>query len=139
MNHDGVRASYLRACVPPEVEAAWLEELKRDKLQLLSQEGNWKVLDFLKTHRDFGHLADLVQADPKGDLWMRCAFLESLLTYTSDARKAGGDPLLVTRAVRKVIADAERLLKRARSARSIGRVQDILDQARDLQGEIEMG
>ena len=79
MSRDGVEADYLNAEVPPEAEAAWLRELTQDKLRLLSEEGNWWVIRFLNYHADTGHLAEVVQADPKGKLWQRCVFLEEFL------------------------------------------------------------
>src|SRR3954453_4500511 len=57
MSRDGAEGDYQEAGIPPEVEAAWLEELKRAKLCLLSQKGNWRVLGFFLHHADFGHLA----------------------------------------------------------------------------------
>ncbi len=81
MSRDGVEADYLKASVPPEEEAAWLRELTLDKLRLLSREGNYKVLQFLNHHADLGHLAKVVQADPKGAPWQRWAFVEQLLAY----------------------------------------------------------
>ncbi|MFI5386997.1 MAG: hypothetical protein ACHQ50_12860 [Fimbriimonadales bacterium] len=139
MSHDGVEADYLSAGVPPEAEAAWLRELTQDKLRLLSQEGNWMVLHFLNDHAGIGHLAEVVQADPKGKLWQRCAYLEQFLDYTDKARRAGGEPSLVSRAFRKAIVEAERLLKRARSEDSIQRVRAVVVQAHQFLGEIEMG
>ena len=72
MSRNGVDADYLKAGVPPEAaETAWLRVLTQDKLRLLSREGNWWVLHFLNSHADIGHLAEVVQADPKGKLWQR--------------------------------------------------------------------
>ncbi len=138
MSRDGVEGDYLNAGVPPEAEAAWLKELTQDKLRLITQDGNWWVLHFLNYHADTGHLAEVVQADPKGKLWQRCAFLEEFLAYTNKVKRAGGDPSLVSRAVRKAIVEGERLLKRSKSDDSIRRVQAVLVQARQFLGEIEM-
>jgi hypothetical protein len=138
MSRDGREADYQEAGVPPEVEATWLEELKRDKLRLLSQKGNWQVLDFFLNHADLGHLADFIQAEPRGMLWERCSFLEKLLTYAGEVKNAGRDPALVSRAVRKAIFEAERLLKRARADSSIGRIRAVLLQAHHLLREIEV-
>jgi hypothetical protein len=139
MSRDGVEADYLKAGIPPEAETAWLMELTQDKLRLLSQEGNWIVLHFLNDHEDIGHLAEVVQADPKGKLWQRCAFLEQFLAYTKKVKRAGGDPSLVSGAIRKAIVEAERLLKRARAEDSIQRVRAVMVQARQFLDEIEMG
>ncbi len=138
MSRDGVDADYLKAGVPQEAETAWFRELTQDKLRLLSREGNWSVLHFLNSHADIGHLAEVVQADPKGKLWQRCAFLEEFLAYTSKVKKAGGDPSLVSRAIRKAVAEAERLFKRARAEDSIQRVRAVIVQARQLLDEIEI-
>ena len=139
MSRDGVEADYLKAGIPPEAETAWLMELTQDKLRLLSQEGNWIVLHFLNDHEDIGHLAEVVQADPKGKLWQRCAFLEEFLAYKNKVKRAGGDPSLVSGAIRKAIVEAERLLKRARAEDSIQRVRAVMVQARQFLDEIEMG
>src|SRR5262249_32272912 len=101
MSRDGVEAEYQSAGVPPEVEAAWLEELTCDKLRLLSQDGNWTVLHFLNHHTDTDHLAEVMQAVPRGVLWQRCAYLEQFLTYASNAGQAGVDPSRVSRAAIK--------------------------------------
>jgi hypothetical protein len=45
---------------------------------------------------------------------------------------------LVSRAIRKAIAEAERLLKRARAEDSIQRVRAVMVQARQFLDEIEM-
>jgi hypothetical protein len=138
MSRDGVEAAYLEAGVPREVESAWLEELKQDKLRLLSQEGNWRVLHFFLHHADFGHLADFIRAEPRGMLWERCTFLELLLEYAGEVNRRGRDPSLVAQAVDKAVLEAERLLKRAKSNDSIGRIRAILLQARHLQQEIDV-
>lgn len=135
MSRDGVEAEYLGAKVPARVEAEWLTELKRAKLHLLSRAGDWTALSFFLHHADFGHLAEAVRADPNGPLWPRCVFLGQLLDYASGARRTGCDPSLVSGAVRKVIADAERLLSRARSEGSIGRIEELLIRARRDLGE----
>jgi hypothetical protein len=137
MTRDGREADYRKAGVSPEVEAAWLEELKREKLGLLSKKGNWSVVYFFLMHADLGHLADFVQAEPRGVLWERCSFLETLLTYAGEVKKAGRDPALVSQAARKASIEAERLLRRARADRSVERVRAILAQARQLLREIE--
>jgi hypothetical protein len=72
----------------------------------------------------------------KGLLWERCAFVAKLLAYTHWVKMAGSDWSLVSQAVRKAIVEAERLLKRSKSANSIRRVQTVLVQARQLLGEI---
>src|ERR1700679_3501078 len=139
MSRDGVEADYLNAGVAPEAEAAWLRELTQDKLRLLAQEGNWWVLRFLNYHADTGHLAEVVQADPKGKLWQRCAFLEEFLAYTNRVKNAGGDPSLVSLAFRKANVEAERLFTRARAEDSIQRVRAVMVQARKFLREIEIG
>jgi hypothetical protein len=132
MSRDGVESDYLKAAVPPGVEATWLEELKRDKLRHLSRRGNWQVLHFFLHHADLGHLGDFVQAEPAGMLWERCSYLEQLLEYAGEVTKVGRDPTLVAQAVRKATLEAERLLKRAKSDDSTRRVRAVLHQARHL-------
>lgn len=132
MSRDGRETDYLEAGVPREVEVTWLEELKRDKLRLLSEKGNWRVVYFFLDHGDLGHLAEFVQAEPRGVLWERCSYLEKLLTYADEVRKAEREPDLVAQAVCRVILGAERLLKRTRAAKSIERVRNVLLQAQQL-------
>ena len=138
MSRDGVEADYVSAGVPLEVEAVWLRELFREKLQLLTLDGNWRVLRFLNVHSEVGHLAEVVPAEPKGKLWERCAYLEQLLRYTEKVKQAGVDMDLVVQAAHKAVGEGERLLKRAKSRDSIRRVQDVLAQARRLEREIEL-
>ncbi len=130
MSRDGVEATYQLFNVPREVEAAWLQELTRVKLQLLSRNANFAVLQFLNHHADYRHLAEVVASEPRGALWQRCAFLENLLAYACNAQAAGSDPGLVAQAVQKVIVESERLLQRARSEDSIRRVRAVLMDAR---------
>jgi hypothetical protein len=139
MSRDGVEANYREAGVPPETEAAWLRELTRAKLDLLSREANWAVLQFLNHHEDPGHIDEVVCADPRGSLWQRSAFLEELLAYASLVKRSGGDPRTIARAARKVIVEAERLLKRARSEDSTRRIQAVLTEARRGLNEAETG
>ncbi len=135
MSRNGVEDQYRQAGVPPETESEWLKELTLIKLDLLSQKGNWSVLHFLKHHADHGHLNHVLHAEPKGALWERCAFLELMLDYARGCKKAGGDPSLVAQAIRKVIVESERLLRRARSESSIGRVRAIVTQAQRMLDE----
>lgn len=137
MSRDGVDADYREAGIPRDVEAVWLDEMKSDKLRLLSQKGNWRIVYFFHHHSDLGHLADFIEAEPKGVLWERCCFLETLLKYAGAAREAGRDDSLVSEAVRKVTHEAQRLLKRARSDASSGRVRAVLFDAHQLLREIE--
>lgn len=139
MSRDGVESSYEEACVPREVEATWLEELTRDKLGLLAREGNWAVLHFLNHHSDFRHLAEILSARPLGMMWQKCAFLEKLLAYARSVGRVGGDRPLVAQAARKAVVEAERLLKRARSAESIARVRGVLAEARLMIDQTEAG
>jgi len=132
MSRDGVEADYLEAGVPLEVEAAWLEELKHEKLRHLSQKGNWQVLYFFLHHSDLGHLAEFIQAEPRGMLWERCSYVEKLLMYAGEVKRGVRDPTLVSQAVGKALFEAERLLKRARSDASIGRIRAVMLQARHL-------
>ena len=129
MSRDGTDEQYREADVPPETEVEWLRELTRAKLCLLSQAGNWTVVSYLNHHSDFGHLPEILRAEPKGVLWERCAFLENLIEYATRAGKAGCDPSLISEAAGKVVVEAERLLKRARSEKSIRRVQEVLEEA----------
>ena len=132
MSRDGVETAYLEAGIPSELEGDWLEELKRDKLRHLSQKGNWRVPHFLLHHSDLGYLADIIQAEPKGVLWERCAFLEELLKYASKVKQCERDHALVALAVDKVSFEADRLIKRARSDKSIARIRALLLLARQL-------
>lgn len=129
MWREGVEEAYLQARVPPELETLWLDELKSEKLRQLSQKGNRHVIWFFQHHSDLGHLADFIAAEPRGMLWERCSFLERLLEYTRAVHTARRDDVLVPQAVRKVVVEAERLLKRARSEASIKRVREVLAEA----------
>ncbi|HEY3963431.1 MAG TPA: hypothetical protein VGM05_02670, partial [Planctomycetaceae bacterium] len=62
MSRDGVDVMYGSLDVPQEVEAAWLQELTRIKLGLLSRNANWTVLQFLNHHEDYRHLAEVVHS-----------------------------------------------------------------------------
>lgn len=138
ISRDGMEADYLEAGVPVEAEAAWLAELKHEKLRRLSQEGNWQVLHFFLHHADLGHLADFIRAEPRGMLWERCSFLEKLLENAGEVKRSGLDPALVAQAAGKASLEAERLLKRAKSEGSIGRIRAVLLQARHLLRETEV-
>ncbi len=87
MTRDGVQEAYREAGVPPEVESAWLDELTQVKLQALRRKGNWSALYFLNRRDDHRHLAVVLEAEPMGVLWERCAFLEQLLKYGAGARR----------------------------------------------------
>jgi hypothetical protein len=130
MLRDGVISEYRQANVPPETEAEWLERLTQRKLRGLAKDGNWKVVYFLNDHADYRYLARVLEAEPKGVLWEQCAFLDTLLDYARAAGKAGTDPSLVKQAESKVITEAERLLRKARSKDSVSRVQSLLSKAR---------
>jgi hypothetical protein len=130
MLRDGVIDEYRQANVPPETEAEWLERITQRKLRELSKDDNWSVIYFLKAQGDYRHLARVLEADPRGNLTRQCIFLEVLLEYARAAGKAGIDPTLVKQAVSKVITDAERLLRKARSKDSVRRIQDLLAEAR---------
>ena len=139
MTRECVLDQYREAKVPPEVEAAWLEELTRDKLRLLSRRGDFMPLHFLMDHGNLGHLAEAVQAVPQGPRSSQCAFFGLLLDYANRVKRAGGDPSLVARAARKAIAAAEPMLRRAKAKEPIDRIQGILDRARRLLDEVEAG
>jgi hypothetical protein len=131
-NSRKLEADYVATAVPAEIEAQWLEELTRGKLQSLSQKSNYLTIHFLRHHRDYHHLAALLQSEPKGVLWERCVFIEQLLSYTWEFLENGGDKSLYSPAVQKVRFEGECLLKRANSKDSIRRVKAILKEARKV-------
>ncbi|WP_165252374.1 hypothetical protein [Paludisphaera soli] len=137
MSRDGREAEYLAADVPPELQAAWLAELKNEKLRHLAFRGNWQVPLFFLHHADLDHLAHFIQARPRGVLWERCSFLDHLLAYAEAARQVGGDLDMIAQAARKSIREADRLLRRAKAASSINRIHDVLHRAHRLLREID--
>jgi hypothetical protein len=123
--------------VPEDVLRQWAVELKAQQLARLNQPGNWWVLNFLHHHSYLGHLADIVAQPPRGRLWERCAYLERLLKYADrcadqNYQRPGPNypPSQLWAALEHVILAAERLLRVARAARSIDRVERIIDGAR---------
>ncbi len=81
MSRDGVEEKFLSYRVPQHISNKWLNELTAQKLEILDSPGNWKVVHFLIHHSDFNYLEDILQIVPRGVLWEKCAFLETLLKY----------------------------------------------------------
>jgi len=124
MSRDGVEAAYVNAGVPAKTEAAWLEELRQQKLAALQSKGNWAAIHFLAHHGDYGHLVQIVAVEPRGLLWERCAFLEEMLAYARGCIECV-DNLLVAQAIDRVIEEASRLMLKARSQASLARIEQI--------------
>jgi hypothetical protein len=68
MSRDGVEETYQSFRVPKHLESAWLQDLTRAKLRVLSRNGNWTVLEFLNHHADYGHLADVIDSEVTPEL-----------------------------------------------------------------------
>jgi hypothetical protein len=81
MGRDGVVADYLAYAVPSEVEAGWFDELLQERLSWLTQPGNWRTISFLNLHVRSEYLDEITSAEPMGEWWERCAFLEETLRY----------------------------------------------------------
>jgi hypothetical protein len=51
-------------------------------LAKLDQPGNWWTLNYLCHHNDTRYLHQVVRAEPLGEFWQRCSYLELLLECT---------------------------------------------------------
>ena len=56
MSRDGSDRRYLEYRVPESVEQGWLAELTARHLASLDAKGNWRVINFLLSHRDSRYL-----------------------------------------------------------------------------------
>jgi hypothetical protein len=137
-NHDGSRfnmsrndleATYAAYNVPEQLERQWLSDLTMHKLQLLQSPGNWWSIHFLLSHRDCGHLSDVLQARPIGVLWQRIAFAEEQLSYVEMCTRHGRDVGDANAGIDRALANARALLRSCRSNRTRGRVNQLVVRA----------
>ena len=124
MSRDGLEDAYLQARVPVQIEAAWLAELTDQKVGALDKPGNWSIVHFLTHHGDFRHTRELLDAEPKGELWERVAFLEELVRHMesgpNELRNSFRDAFL-----RKVTASVALQLSTAKSAEMKNRLNAV--------------
>ena len=129
MSRDGLEEAYLQARVPAQIEAAWLAELTDQKVDALGKPGNWSIVHFLTHHGDFRHTRALLDAEPKGKLWERVAFLEELVRYIQsgphELRSSFRDAFL-----RKVTASVALQLSTAKSAEMRDRLNAVSELVR---------
>jgi hypothetical protein len=88
MSRDAADREYAALDVPREVEYQWLAALTKEKLKALSEPGNWRVISFLTHHSDFGHLGEVLRANPMGVFWEKCAFLELVVQHGGEGYRA---------------------------------------------------
>ncbi len=140
MSRHGVEERYRAYEVPPETEAEWLEELVTNKLMRLRFDRNWRVLAFLRHHERLGHLDQILAAEPRGEPWEQCAFLEELLMYVRTGRRqgklpqSGMVPQKVQQAITYVTDWCDRLLAMTGSQSVKHRIQAIQRRIEELDG-----
>jgi len=125
MSRDGVDERFAAARVPRETQAHWLAELTERRLAALGEPGNHQPISFLIHHGDYTRLEPLARAEPLGFWWERCAFLEALLQYATDRRQRARR-WLVRATLQRVLDQANRLRRRARSEASRRRVDELI-------------
>lgn len=137
MWHDGVAGEYDAYAVPPELERQWREELTADRLAKLDQPGNWWTLHYLCHHNDTRYLNEVVRAEPLGEFWQRCSYLETLLEYTE--RCAAFYPIDdIEGAIHTVLAKSEELdVEGTPDERLHGRVRKLIETARILAAKVD--
>ena len=123
MWHDDVAGEYDAYAVPPELEKQWRQELTAERLAKLGQPGNWWTLHYLCHYNDTRYLHQAVRAEPLGEFWQRCSYLELLLEYTErcaafypidDIRGAIHTVLVKSEELEVVGAPEEQLRRRVR-------------------------
>jgi hypothetical protein len=128
MAHDGVAEEYRSANVPIEKEREWMADLTQQKLTALAENGNWQVVHFLNHHQDYQHLEKVMRTDAKGAFWERCSFLEGLLDYSIGSKQRSSKSIMVA-AISKVIDEAQKLVKAAKSEQSSRRASALVSKA----------
>jgi len=129
MAHDGVAEEYRSANVPIEKEREWMADLTQQKLTALAEKGNWQVVHFLNHHRDYRHLEKVMRTEVKGEFWEKCSFLEGLLDYSIGSMKHRTSKSIVVAAISKVIDEAQKLVKAAKSEQSSRRASAVVSKA----------
>jgi hypothetical protein len=139
MSRDGVEYEYLDYAVPHELEMQWLQELTAEKLARLDQPGNWWVLNYFCSHNETRYLHEVMHAEPLGEFWQRCSYLELQLEYT--ARCAAFYPIDDIRAaVHTVLARTEELdVDHAPEEQLRGRVRKLTESAHRILSQLDEG
>lgn len=128
MRRDGVWQAYQAYGIPAEVEADWLRELTAQYLAALDRPGNWKTVYFLDHHSNLDHFDAVAAAEPRGEAWEQCSFLELAMRYAG--RCSDREPQeSLDRFCRSVVRHADLLAKRAREPRLRERIAKIKAQA----------
>ncbi|MEO5911748.1 MAG: hypothetical protein ABIP95_12735 [Pelobium sp.] len=132
MSRNGVEGEYQSYHIPDLLQNEWLNELRAEKLTVLNEPGNWKVVYFLNTHRQEGYLDQLISVKPLGKFWEKCAYLETLLNYAINTQKPNQSqlPKLIT-FIADRINEMERTIKAAHSKQRIGGIKEQLEQLKD--------
>ena len=78
MDREGIYPSYEKYGILKDQEKKWMKELTNVKLNELDLKGNWSSIFFLNHHSDFKHLDKILNSEPLGKYWEKCAFLEEL-------------------------------------------------------------
>lgn len=135
MSRDAVEDEYRAYGVPAEVEQRWFEALLEERLAGLHRPGNWRTVSFLQLHQRSEYLDDVAAAEPAGEWWEQCSFLEATLRYIEFTCRRFYPPERLAELCRSIarqalpLADSvpadqppdrvDRLMQRARSLRSM--------------------
>ena len=95
MDRDGIYPSYDKFKISKEQERKWMKELTKIKLDKLDNKGNWSSIFFLNHHSDFEHLNKILDSEPLGKYWEKCAFLEELYKMTKFTKFSRTDNLRI--------------------------------------------
>ena len=133
MSRDGADAQYRRYAVPPELEQQWRTALTAQKVAELRRAATWPAqyfaLYYLRHHGDTRYLPEAMRAEPVGEYWQRCAYLEQLLDYAGQCARS--HPLDEIRpAVETVLRRAELLDEDSAPQQQRGRKARLIEQAR---------
>lgn len=133
MSRDGVDAQYRRYTVPPELEQRWRNELTAQKIAALRRPGTWSTqyyaLYYLRQRDDTRFLPEAMRAEPGGEFWQRCAYLEQLLGYAGQCARCY--PLDEIRAAVEIVLRRAEILDEDRAPeQQRGRKARIIEQAR---------
>jgi hypothetical protein len=129
MSRNDEEDAYKAYNVPQELERGWLAELTEQKLAALQSPGNWWSIQFLQSHQNCRHLADVLRARPLGLLWQRIAFVEEQLAYVLMCRGRASDPSAGNAGVEQVLANARALVSPCRSEITRSRVYRLIAKA----------
>lgn len=83
MDRDGMYPEYKKFNISEEQEKKWMNELTELKLDELKNKGNWNSIHFLIHHSNYNHLNEILNSEPLGKYWEKCAFLEKFYEMTN--------------------------------------------------------